>query len=67
MTVKVAIEGNLKECGFSQGLLYSRYNPGTEKSDCENHKKLQSESYQVPPQKAGMLTTKLRCWCVDTY
>ena len=40
MTVKVAIEGNLKECGFSQGLLYSRYNSGTEKSDCENHKKI---------------------------
>jgi len=29
VTVKVAIKENLKECGFSQGLLYSRYNPGT--------------------------------------
>jgi len=57
VTVKVAIKENLKECGFSQGLLYSRYNPGTAKCDWENHKQLQSGSYQGPPQKAGMVTT----------
>jgi hypothetical protein len=42
---------DLKECGFRQSPLYSRYYPGTAKSDWENHKILQSGSYQGPPKK----------------
>jgi hypothetical protein len=33
VTVKVAIKENLKESGFSEGILYSGYNPGTAKTD----------------------------------